>query len=156
MLRHVIDIEVDRSTGCALRAPWFRRIVRQTLASAGTTETMEVGVLVTGEKRVHELNRQYRGMDAPTDVLSFALDESAERFPAARGAPRSLGQVVVSYPRAVRQAAEYRHSVEREVAFLTVHGLLHLLGYDHQRRDDEARMIAQQEAVLNALGIIRA
>jgi len=112
-------------------------------------------MLITADERVHELNRQYRGVDAATDVLSFALDETKERFPGEPSAPRLLGQVVVSYPRAESQAAEYGHSVEREVAFLTVHGILHLLGYDHQCPDDESRMLAQQDAVLNALGITR-
>ena len=67
----------------------------------------------------------------------------------------SLGQVVVSYPQAVRQAAEYGHTVEREVAFLVVHGLLHLLGFDHQRPDDEARMLLKQEAIMTSLGLPR-
>ncbi|MBI3743373.1 MAG: rRNA maturation RNase YbeY [Chloroflexi bacterium] len=155
MPRHVIDIEIDRSTGCRLRAVWFQRIVSQALASAGVREAAEVAVLVTSDERVQELNQRYRGVDTTTDVLSFALNETKERFPREPSAPKSLGQVVVSYPRAVSQAAEYGHSVEREVAFLTVHGILHLLGYDHQRPRDETRMVTQQEVILTALGITR-
>ena len=96
-----------------------------------------MGVVVTGDVAVRDLNRRYRGEDAPTDVLSFALREDAEEFVLPPDASLRLGDVVVSLPAARRQAKEAGHSLERELALLLVHGLLHLLGYDHA--SDEQR-----------------
>ena len=166
MPRHVIDISNDVESAIDVKATWLRRVVRCALASADLRDAVEVGLLLTGDDRVRQLNRDYRGEDRTTDVLAFALEESEVAFPrppdalptlgqAPSDALPSLGQVVVSYPQAVRQAAEYGHTVEREVAFLVVHGLLHLLGFDHQRPDDEARMLSKQEAIMTSLGLPR-
>ncbi|MCI0769715.1 MAG: rRNA maturation RNase YbeY [Chloroflexi bacterium] len=166
MPRHVIDISNDVESAIDVKATWLRRVVRGALASADLRDAVEVGLLLTGDDRVRQLNRDYRGEDRTTDVLAFALEESEVAFPrpsdalpslgqVPSDALPSLGQVVVSYPQAVRQAAEYGHTVEREVAFLVVHGLLHLLGFDHQRPDDEARMLSKQEAIMTSLGLPR-
>ncbi len=177
MPRHVIDISNDVESPIDVKATWLRRVVRGALASADLRDAVEVGLLLTGDDRVRRLNRDYRGEDRTTDVLAFALEESEVAFPrppdalpslgqvpsdalpslgqVPSDALPSLGQVVVSYPQAVRQAAEYGHTVEREVAFLVVHGLLHLLGFDHQRPDDEARMLLKQEAIMTSLGLPR-
>ena len=166
MPRHVIDISNDVESAIDVKATWLRRVVRGALASADLRDAVEVGLLLTGDDRVRQLNRDYRGEDRTTDVLAFALEESEVAFPrppdalptlgqVPSDALPSLGQVVVSYPQAVRQAAEYGHTVEREVAFLVVHGLLHLLGFDHQRPDDEARMLLKQEAIMTSLGLPR-
>lgn len=166
MPRHVIDISNDVESAIDVKATWLRRVVRGALASADLRDAVEVGLLLTGDDRVRRLNRDYRGEDRTTDVLAFALEESEVAFPrpsdalptlgqVPSDALRALGQVVVSYPQAVRQAAEYGHTVEREVAFLVVHGLLHLLGFDHQRPDDEARMLSKQEAIMTSLGLPR-
>ena len=166
MPRHVIDISNDVESAIDVKATWLRRVVRCALASADLRDAVEVGLLLTGDDRVRQLNRDYRGEDRTTDVLAFALEESEVAFPRPPDALPSLGQVpsdalptlgqvVVSYPQAVRQAAEYGHTVEREVAFLVVHGLLHLLGFDHQRPDDEARMLSKQEAIMTSLGLPR-
>lgn len=153
MPRHSIDIAIDGGIATTLGKPWLRRIVAETLRREDVRQRCEVGLLLTTGKEVRRLNRRYRGQDKETDVLSFSLAEGA--LAEGEGAPVNLGQVVVSYPRAVRQAAVYGHSVEREVAFLTVHGVLHLLGYDHQTPADEQRMFGRQDAVLEALGITR-
>ncbi len=116
---------------------------------------MEVAVLLTSNETVRRLNKEYRGLDETTDVLSFGSEGGEEAFPTVPGEGFGLGQVVVSYPQAVRQAREYGHSVKREVAFLVVHGLLHLLGHDHEDPASESRMFAEQEAVLQSLGITR-
>lgn len=153
MPRHSIDIQIDSAVTTTLKKPWLRRIVAETLRRETVRRQAEVGLLLTTGREVRRLNREYRGQDKETDVLSFALAEGAA--PEGEGSALNLGQVVVSYPRAVRQAADYGHSVEREVAFLTVHGVLHLLGYDHQTPADEARMFRLQDAVLDALKIVR-
>lgn len=151
---HVIDVRIEPSLRSGLRAPWVRRIVERTLAFAQVPPS-EVSLLVTGDDEVRRLNRDYRGIDRTTDVLSFRLTESAVEFPRPSEAPVELGQVVVSFPQALRQARDYGHSTGREVAFLVTHGTLHLLGYDHQSSEDKARMTAAQEAVLASLGIPR-
>ena len=115
----------------------------------------EVSVTLTDNAYIHELNRDYRGIDRPTDVLSFALRESEE--PEIVGGPEIdvLGDLVISVERAREQAAEYGHSLRREIAFLTVHGMLHLLGYDHIEEADREEMEGEQRFVMERLGIPR-
>lgn len=118
-------------------------------------ENGEVSITLTNNAYIHELNREYRGIDRPTDVLSFALNESEE--PEVKGGVdlNVLGDLVISVERAEEQAAEYGHSVKREMAFLTVHGMLHLLGYDHMEEADRLEMEAEQRFVMEKLGIRR-
>jgi probable rRNA maturation factor len=122
----------------------------------------EVVVTLVDDARIHELNRDYRGVDRPTDVLSFALNESGEEEPdiyldetEADQYPNMLGDIVISVSRAYAQAEEYGHSVERELCFLAVHGFLHLLGYDHGSEAEEKEMFGRQEEVLQAIGLTR-
>ena len=118
-------------------------------------ENGEVSVTLTNNEYIHTLNREYRGIDRPTDVLSFALNESEE--PDVEDGPdvNVLGDLVISVERAKEQAADYGHSVKREIAFLTVHGMLHLLGYDHMEEEDRIEMEAEQRFVMEKLGIPR-
>ena len=118
-------------------------------------ENGEVSVTLTNNTYIHQLNKQYRGIDRPTDVLSFALNESEE--PEIEDGPdvNVLGDLIMSVERAQEQAADYGHSVRREVAFLTVHGMLHLLGYDHMEEADRLEMEAEQRFVMEKLGIPR-
>ena len=115
----------------------------------------EVSVMLTDDAHIHVLNRDYRGVDRPTDVLSFALTESKE--PAIIDAPCGvvLGDLVISLERAATQAEEYGHSFLRELSFLTVHGMLHLLGYDHIEEEDRLEMEEEQRHVMDVLGIAR-
>ena len=115
----------------------------------------EVSVTLTDDAHIHVLNRDYRGVDRPTDVLSFALTESEE--PAILDAPYGvvLGDLVISLERAAAQAEEYGHSFLREMSFLTVHGMLHLLGYDHIEEEDRLEMEEEQRHVMDVLGIAR-
>ena len=117
--------------------------------------TGEVSVTLTDDAYIQTLNRQYRQMDRPTDVLSFALNEGVE--PEIAGGPdiNVLGDIVLSVERAKAQAAEYGHSLRREIAFLTVHGMLHLLGYDHIEEAERQKMEQEQKTVMEALGISR-
>jgi len=107
----------------------------------GLDTPFEVSVLVTESDRVHELNREFRGIDRTTDVLSFPLFDDA-------GVPRQLGDIVLNRDRIYSQAKDYGHSYERELAFLTVHSMFHLLGYDHEKEEDARIMRAREEAVL--------
>jgi len=118
-------------------------------------ENGEVSITLTNNDYIHQLNKQYRGIDRPTDVLSFALNESEE--PEIDDGPdvNILGDLIISVERAEEQAADYGHSVRREMAFLTVHGMLHLLGYDHMEEADRLEMEAEQRFVMEKLGIPR-
>ena len=115
----------------------------------------EVSVTLTNDAHIHALNRDYRGVDRPTDVLSFALTESEE--PEIFDAPGGvvLGDLVISLERAAAQAETYGHSFLRELSFLTVHGMLHLLGYDHMEEEERLEMEEEQRHVMDVLGIAR-
>lgn len=118
-------------------------------------ENGEVSVMLTNNDYIHQLNRKYRQIDRPTDVLSFALNESEE--PDIENGPdiNVLGDIILSVERAEEQAADYGHSLRREIAFLTVHGMLHLLGYDHMEEADRLEMEKEQRYVMEQLGISR-
>ena len=139
--------------------PAMEEIVRKVLGKAaelyGLNEGVEVGVTFLDDAAIQELNRDYRGKDRPTDVLSFALNEGEE--PEIVDAPEEelLWDILISLETTARQAEEYGHTLERELAYLTVHGMLHLLGYDHEEPADQAEMRLEEEAVLASLGIVR-
>lgn len=111
-------------------------------------------VIIVDNKCIHKMNLEYRGMDRPTDVISFALedDKTCIQF---EGEPRVLGDIYISIEKAQAQAEEYGHSLKRELCFLAVHGFLHLLGYDHMDAEDETVMFARQELILDGFGIER-
>lgn len=108
----------------------------------------DLTIVLTVDAQLHELNQAYLGIDSPTDVLSFPSDEMDPET----GFPY-LGDILISIPRAVQQAAQAGHPVEAEVQLLTVHGVLHLLGHDHAEADQKARMWAEQAKVLERLGL---
>jgi probable rRNA maturation factor len=121
---------------------------------------VEISVLLVDNETIRSLNRDYRNKDAATDVLSFPMEEAmdGEPEPIVIGGPtdRLLGDLVISVEMAVAQAAEFGHSLERELAFLSVHGLLHLLGYDHEpEMEAAAKMQAEEKRILSVLGIER-
>ncbi|MBE6101310.1 MAG: rRNA maturation RNase YbeY [Selenomonas ruminantium] len=118
-------------------------------------ENGEVSVTLTNNAYIHTLNKEYRGIDRPTDVLSFALNESEEPEMVDGPEVNVLGDLIISVERAEEQAADYGHSLRREVAFLTVHGMLHLLGYDHMEDEEREEMEAEQRFVMEKLGISR-
>lgn len=114
----------------------------------------EVTVALVSGEEIRELNRSYRGIDEETDVLSFGMTEG-QPLPTPLETVPYLGDLAISIPRALQQAHDYGHSADREFAFLTVHGVLHLLGQDHAVPDAKRRMRAAEEAVLTALGLPR-
>jgi len=117
----------------------------------------EVSVTFVTNEMIRDINREYRGKDQPTDVISFAMEELGEGETAIIGSPepRMLGDIIISLDRTREQAADYGHSFERELGFLAVHGFLHLLGYDHMTEEDEKKMFSRQEEILVSLGITR-
>ena len=116
----------------------------------------EISVTFVDNNRIHELNKEYRDKDSATDVLSFPLGENGEYDIDEDNGCKLLGDIVISMERAMEQAELYGHSLQREVAYLTVHSMLHLLGYDHEAGGLEAvRMREKEEAVLIQLGLPR-
>ncbi|WP_156290698.1 rRNA maturation RNase YbeY [Oceanobacillus salinisoli] len=119
----------------------------------------EISVNFVNNKEIQEINRNYRQKDMPTDVISFAMQESVEGELEIVGEdadmPLSLGDIVISVEKAKEQAAEYNHSFERELGFLAVHGFLHLLGYDHMTDEEEKKMFLRQEEILGEFGLER-
>lgn len=165
-LAHEVTVEGEGDFAPCPPGDWFAAIVRTTLAEAGFDRPAEVGLLITSDEAVRDLNARYRGLDEPTDVLSFALLEGiAEGAPGDDRPPTPpapgflmppdglahLGEVIISYPRAADQARAAGHSTDRELAHLTAHGVLHLLGYDHLAPDEEAMMRAKENAVLGRI-----
>jgi probable rRNA maturation factor len=128
------------------------RAVEAALASEGNPEA-DVCVHLADDALLQSLNGAYRGLDRPTDVLSFRLQEENEVLPP--GEPATLGDVVISVERAAAQAAEYGHDLRRELCYLAVHGTLHLLGYDDEAPADAQEMARRAEVVLSGLGIGR-
>ena len=114
----------------------------------------EVSVSFVSNEEIKNINRDYRDKDSVTDVISFALEEDEVNV-IPDDAPRTLGDIVISSDRAKEQAADYGHSYRRELLFLSLHGFLHLLGYDHMESDEEAVMNGKQEEILNAYGVTR-
>lgn len=123
----------------------------------GVEANSELSVTFVSNERIHEINREYRDKDAPTDVISFAMEELGEGEIELTGVdmPRVLGDIIISIPRAREQAEEYGHSFIRELGFLTVHGFLHLLGYDHMNDAEEKQMFTLQKEILNEYGLKR-
>ena len=142
-----ISVEVVPRYRSVVDEAWLRDVFARVLAAEGVPRA-EAGIVITGDATVRDLNRRYRGEDTPTDVLSFALSEGTAEFVLPPGKSTRLGEVVISLPAARRQAKQARHSLEREVALLLVHGLLHLLGYDHATDDDARAMRSRESALL--------
>ena len=113
---------------------------------------VEFNIILVDNEYIHNLNREYRNIDRETDVISFALEDyndiTYEDY-------RMLGDIYISLDRAHSQAIEYGHSFKREICFLSVHGFLHLLGYDHMEKEDEIEMFGRQELILNEVGITK-
>ena len=155
-----INVIIDQAFQGPLEEDWLRRVAQQVLTSEEAGDDVELGLVVTGQEQIQQLNRDYRHKDEPTDVLAFALlpKDSPPDSPPFITPPddvRHLGEVVISYPQSVLQAAEQGHPVSREVATLIIHGVLHLLGYDHDTDQPEQAMRARETAILGQLEEIK-
>ncbi len=111
-----------------------------------------VSIVLTDNKHIHEINKTYRNIDRETDVISFAFMDNDENI---KSDITDLGEIYISLEKAHSQAEDYNHSFEREICFLLVHGLLHLLGYDHMNEKDEKEMFGLQDEILSSLGVER-
>lgn len=126
----------------------FNDLMKKTLSFLSIKDNYIVDVTIIDNQEIHKINKEYRGVDRPTDVISFAFFDDENESLIKGDAPKSLGQILISYQKAEEQAKEYGHSLNREMSFLFVHGLLHLLGYDHMNEKDEKEMFKLQDDIL--------
>lgn len=151
VIKHNITLAVDKG--------WPKKVALIVLAFEGIDSSTEMGLLITDSKTVQRLNRIYRGEDEPTDVLSFQMTPDAAEdyeplFVSAPDGIRHLGEVVISYPQAMKQAKERGHSIARELTLLIIHGTLHLLGYDHELPDDAQMMGDKENQILSLVEVV--
>lgn len=145
------NIQSARPVGYQLKM-LMRRAIEATLKYEGIHRNVEVSLTFADDVAIHKLNLQYRGIDRPTDVLSFPLEEDAESQRS--GGLLVLGDIVISLERAADQAEQFGHSFERETAFLCIHSMLHLLGYDHERgQAEDADMRRRQHEIIDLIGL---
>lgn len=147
-----VDIQIDPDFAGQVDESTLQIAMAAALCHKDTPAGTVVTLVITDDEEIRQLNRQFRQVDAPTDVLAFPAAADAP-FVEAPGRPRYLGDVIISYPRAAAQAAEAGHPVEAELALLAVHGTLHLMGYDHAIPQEKAAMWAAQETILAKLGL---
>lgn len=162
-----IDVQIFDEFVGLVQPDWVQGVVAAVLESESQGRSRHVGAVVADDEVVRELNRVHRGLDENTDVLAFSFTHGGQYYgeeergvlgsgvdftlPPAVAEAASLGEIIVSYPQTRRQAEDAGRPVERELAVLLVHGALHLLGYDHEEPDDEARMNAAQQLVMERI-----
>jgi len=148
-----ISVLIDEEFKGRLEVSWLQYIAEQVLVAQGVGSSAELGLVITSQERVQQLNRNYREKDEPTDVLAFSSrEEIGTDFPPFVQPPDGvlhLGEVIISYPQAVIQAEEHQHSIKREIAILIIHGVLHLLGFEHDKPELEHQMRAQEGKILS-------
>ena len=146
-----IEISVEEKFRGVVDGVWVKKIVQQVLKAEGVAPPYEVSIVFTDSETVKQLNRDYRGVDEPTDVLAFYMlpqKEADSSFALPPDGVTRLGEVIISYPQAVEQAKEQGHSTERELALLVIHGILHLLSYGHEEPEEEAKMRTREKELL--------
>ena len=137
----------------------IRNVVEKVLKAEKIVHDVDVYITLTNNQEIHEINRDYREVDRPTDVLSFPMYERDEidklKTEKTSDEEEILGDIIVSVEKVREQAEEYGHSFERELAYLVTHGMLHLLGYDHMIEEEKTIMREREEAILSEMGILR-
>jgi probable rRNA maturation factor len=146
-----IGIHVEEEFRGLVDEDWARRMAQTVLNAEGVVPPYEVSLVFTDSETVKQLNRNYRGVDEPTDVLAFYMlpqKGSDSSFALPPDGVTRLGEVIISYPQAVEQAREQGHATEKELALLVIHGILHLLGYDHEEAKEEIKMRRRERELL--------
>jgi len=147
-----INVLIEPGLEGCLGVDWLRSTAEQVLKAQEVSSSAELGLVIAGQARVQELNRNYLGRDEPTDVLAFSMLSAGGDLPPFVQPPDGvlhLGEVIIAYPQAVIQAEEHGHSVKREVAILIIHGVLHLLGYSDDKPELKRLMSAREKEILN-------
>ncbi len=149
-----INILIDEGLEGYLEASWLQRVAEKVLVAQGVDSRAELGLVIAGQERVRQLNLSYLGKDEPTDVLAFSMlperpGGDLAPFVAPPDGVQHLGEVIISYPQAVIQAEAHQHSAKREIVILIIHGVLHLLGYEHNEPELEREMRATEAEILS-------
>ncbi len=149
-----INVLVDEGLEGCPGASWLESVAEKVLTVQGADSRAELGLVIVGQERMRQLNLSYLGKDEPTDVLAFAMlpgqsGGDLAPFVAPPDGIQHLGEVIIAYPQAVIQAEEHQHSVKREIAILIIHGVLHLLGYEHDKPEPGRAMRAREAEILN-------
>ncbi len=148
-----LNVLIDEDLEPNLELDWLQSIAWQVLVAQGVGAEVEMGLVIATQERVQQLNKDYLGRDEPTDVLAFsAREEIGADLPPFVPPPDGvlhLGEVIISYPQAVMQAEEHQHSIKKELAILIIHGVLHLLGYEHDKPGLERQMRAREAEILS-------
>jgi probable rRNA maturation factor len=150
-LSEEIEVSVEEEFRELVDERWVGRMAQTVLKAEGVAPPYEVSLVFTDSETVQQLNRDYRGVDEPTDVLAFYMlpQKGADSsFALPPDGVTRLGEVIISYPQAAEQAKEQGHSPERELALLVIHGILHLLGYDHEEPEEERKMRERERELL--------
>ena len=149
-----IEISVEKKFQGLMDEDWVRRMAQDILKAESVASPYEISLVFTDSEMVQQLNRDYRGVDEPTDVLAFYMlpqKEANSSFVLPPDGITRLGEVVISYPQAVEQAREQGYPIEQELALLIIHGILHLLGYDHEKPEEESQMRAREKELLEGM-----
>jgi len=152
-----INVLIDEGLEDYLKEDWLQRIAEQVLMAQNVSSNAELGLVITSQERVQQLNKSYLGRDEPTDVLAFYMLPTGETgadlspFVTPPDGMLHLGEVIISYPQAVIQAEEHQHSVRKEIAILVIHGVLHLLGYEDANPELKRQMTDREVEILTSI-----
>jgi len=148
-----LNVLIDEDLEASLELDWLQSIARQVLVAQGVGAEAELGLVIATQERVQQLNKDYLGRDEPTDVLAFSTrEEIGADLPPFVPPPDGvlhLGEVIISYPQAAMQAEEHQHSVKKELAILIIHGVLHLLGHEHDKPELRRQMQTKEAEILS-------
>jgi probable rRNA maturation factor len=151
-----INVLIDKDLEDCPEVNWLESIAEKVLVTQGIGSRAELGVVISSQERVQQLNQSYLGRDEPTDVLAFPMlpaegeiGADFTHFIIPPDGMLHLGEVIISYPQAIIQAEEHQHSIKREIAILIIHGVLHLLGYEHDKPELECQMRAREREILS-------
>lgn len=134
----------------------IENVIQKSLEYERFTLNSEISVTVVTNEEIKKINKRYRNIDRETDVLSFPIiDFENEEIPNGETETVILGDIIISIEKAISQAEQYGHSIERELGFLTAHSMLHLIGYDHIKEEEEKIMFFKQEEILKSIGLVR-
>lgn len=150
-----MDVLFENNTNIEVNRELIEKVIAESLRYENISNNCEISVTIVDNEEIHQINLKHRGIDRATDVLSFPLIDFEKESLPTDGSKIYLGDIIISIERAMEQAKEYGHSIDREVGFLTAHSMLHLLGYDHMVEDEEKVMFKKQEEILNNLNLRR-
>jgi probable rRNA maturation factor len=153
MQKYKIAISVKKGLTCPFTRDWVRKVIRTALEAEGVDYRLELGIMFTDNRNIQRLNKRYRFIDSPTDVLSFSFIDSSHTaldipHPAGEENRIQIGEIIISLPMALEQASNQKIYIEQELALLLVHGALHLLGYDHLKPAGTRRMEEREKAII--------